>query len=105
MRIILTVLFALGIIVAIASDNDSSTEKPVSSVSTETEADSITDSQSTEAETETENTVADNREAATEADRQIYDIIMSADADYQTLTRIMSTAVSYTHLDVYKRQY
>ena len=90
-RIILTVLFALGIIVAIASDNDSSTEKPVSSVSTETEADSITDSQSTEAETETENTVADNREAATEADRQIYDIIMSADADYQTLTRIMST--------------
>ena len=53
--------------------------------------DNITDSQSNEAETETESTVAGNREAATEADRQIYDIIMSADADYQTLTRIMST--------------
>ena len=91
MKIILTVLFALGIIAAIASSNNSSTEKPTSSVSCEKEVDNITDSQSNEAETETESTVAGNREAATEADRQIYDIIMSADADYQTLTRIMST--------------
>ena len=88
MKIILTVLFALGIIAAIASSNNSSTEKPTSSVSCEKEVDNITDSQSNEAETETESTVAGNREAATEADRQIYDIIMSADADYQTLTRI-----------------
>ena len=48
MKIILTVLFALGIIAAIASSNNSSTEKPTSSVSCEKEVDNITDSQSNE---------------------------------------------------------
>ena len=90
-RIILTVLFALGIIVAITNSGNSSTEKSTPSVSKETEVNNITDSQPTETEKETESTAVDNRDAATEADKQIYDIIMSAEADYQTLTKIIST--------------
>lgn len=90
-RIILTVLFALGIIIAITNGSDSSTEKNSSSVSQKTEVNKIADSQPTETEKETESTVVDNRDVAAEADKQIYDIIMSADADYQTFTKIMST--------------
>ena len=90
-RIILTVLFAFGVIIAITNGGNSSTEKNVSSVSQKTEVNNITDSQPIETEKETETTVVDNRDAATEADKQIYDIIMSAEADYQTLTKIIST--------------
>ena len=46
-RIILTVLFALGIIVAITNSGNSSTEKSTPSVSKETEVNNITDSQPT----------------------------------------------------------
>ena len=73
MKIILTVLFALGIIAAIASSNNSSTEKPTSSVSCEKEVDNITDSQSNEAETETESTVAGNLQSSASSTKKYVD--------------------------------
>ncbi|MCB6607689.1 hypothetical protein V3C10_09685 [[Clostridium] symbiosum] len=38
-----------------------------------------------------ESAVADNRDAALEADRELFDIITAAEADYATLTTVMGT--------------
>lgn len=89
-RIIISAFFAICFIIAIGSSANSSNKTTSTNVNTITE-ESKEDATTEAASSESETVAADNREAASEADKQIYDIIMSAEADYTTLTNIMSS--------------
>lgn len=99
-RIVLTVFFAIAFIVGVVKGPKASgtVSEPADTETQESETSRRMSSRTentgavkTEPDASGESTVADNRDAALEADRELFDIITAAEADYATLTNVMGT--------------
>ncbi len=99
-RIGLTVFFAIAFIIGVAKGPNASgtVSDPAGTEAQESETSRRMSSRTESADTvktepaaSGESTVTDNRDAALEADRELFDIITAAEADYATLTTVMGT--------------
>lgn len=98
-RIVITAFFAIGLVVAIGGNANSSNKASSNNTQVETAQSKVDESKEINT-SESEAATVDNREKASEADKQIYDIMMSAESDYNKLAQIMS-ADGVSMVDLY----
>lgn len=98
-RIIITAFFAIGLVAAIGGNANSSNKASSNNTLAETAQSKVDESKEINT-SESEAATVDNREKASEADKQIYDIMMSAESDYNKLAQIMS-ADGVSMVDLY----
>lgn len=98
-RIVITAFFAIGLVVAIGGNANSSNKASSNNTQVETVQSEVDESEEINT-SESEAATVDNREKASEADKQIYDIMMSAESDYNKLAQIMS-ADGVSMVDLY----
>jgi hypothetical protein len=98
-RIIITAFFAIGLIAAIGGNANSSSKASSNNTKVETVESKVDESEEINT-SESEAATVDNREKASEADKQVYDIMLSAESDYNKLAQIMS-ADGVSMVDLY----
>lgn len=94
-RIALTIFFAIAFIIGVVNGPNASgtASEPAGTEAQESKTSRTEDTNAvkTGSAASEESTVADNRDAALEADKELFDIITAAEADYATLTTVMGT--------------
>jgi len=91
--------YAIGLVAVIGGNANSSNKTSSNNTKVETVETKVDESEEINT-SESETATVDNREKASEADKQVYDIMLSAESDYNKLAQIMS-ADGVSMVDLY----